>query len=212
VKPATKAILLVVGVAVLYAAALTHGLLRDDSGDSKSDPEDEPGMKMLRKVTMPFGPRYETRDLRCHGRLLSRGPQLSAEKADCTIEINPYFPEDEKYRVLVLDVEPEPRELGFTAYLRAVYKEDEVPADCFFADRMDAREFRLEVEYGEITDLKDSERVCWLKQELLPSLRVTLIREKRPPLMLPLPKLVLRCHGCNADPPRTITLRAEGET
>jgi hypothetical protein len=216
VKPATKAILMIVGVAILYIATLTLGLMREDSGDASSDPKEEPGIEMLGKLTMPFAPRYDTRYLRCHGRLLARGPKLSADQTDCNIEINPFYPEDEEYRVILLEVEPEPADPSFAAYVRAIYKEEDNPlakrdpASCRLASEMGDDEFRLEIAYKEDTDPEDDEWLCWLKQEIRLPLRIALVREERQPLA-PLPKLALRCIGCDTDPPRAITLRAEGK-
>jgi len=218
VKPATKAILLIVGVAVLYIAALTLGIKREDSGDPNSDPKEQPGIDTLGKLTIPFAPRYQTRDLRCNGRLLARGPKLSADQTVCKIDIDPRLPDDDDYRVLMLEVAPEPSDATFAAYIRAVYKEKDNPRakrdpdKCPFSSELEKiqNDFRLEISYPESLEPEDDEWDCWLKQVNGLPLRITVMRDEVLPLA-PLPKLVLQCIGCDAGPPRAITLRAEDE-
>lgn len=217
-KPATKAILLIVGVAVLYIAALTLGIKREHSGDPNSDPKEQPSIDTLGELTIPFAPRYQTRDLRCNGRLLARGPKLSADQTVCKIDIDPRLPDDDDYRVLMLEVAPEPSDATFTAYIRAFYEDKEDarpkrnPKECPLETELEKipNDLRLEISYPESRKKKDDEVECWLRQVNGFPLRITVMREEVPPLM-PLPKLVLQCIGCDSDPPRAITLRSEDE-
>lgn len=214
--PATKAVVLIVVVVALYVAALAYGFTRDDSNDSgASDPhEARPGIRLLGKWTAPFAPRYDTSSLRCHGRLLAKGPKLAEDRKECVLPIDPRF--DDRYRQVVLDVAPEPAGEELGVYVHAWYSEDDDkrsdrdPKRCPLTAELRPGEFRLEVELAPIED-KDDKWDCWLREESARAVRVTVVRDRTPPL-LPPPSLTLRCVGCGGSPARTITIsNSEGE-
>jgi hypothetical protein len=207
VQPVVKLVVLIVVVVALYVAALAYGFMRDDSDDTN---ETRPGIKLLGKWTAPFASRYDTSDLRCHGRLLAKGPRLTADKNECVLPINTQFDDDDRYRQVVLDVAPEPAGQELAVYVHAYYSKDDNepgerdPQKCPLTAELPAEEFRLEVELEPIED-KSGKWDCWLRQEAGLPVRVTVIRAPMP-LMPPFPSLTLRCVGCGGDPARTITL------